>query len=58
MYKMFFSGENRYFSPVVIFLVVDRNAKLNSRNSFNFTVCDSFIKLSKINYVPSMQKSG
>lgn len=55
---MFFSGENRYFSPVVIFLVVDRNAKLNSRNSFNFTVCDSFIKLSKINYVPSMQKSG
>lgn len=41
----------------MIFLTVDRNAKLNNRTSFNFTVCDSFIKLLKIHYVPSMQKS-
>lgn len=56
--KCSFLGENRYFSTVVIFLTVDRNAELNNRTSFNFTVCDSFIKLLNIHYVPSMQKSG
>lgn len=55
---MFFLKRKQVFSAVVIFLAADRNAKLNNRTSFNFTVCDSFIKLLKINYVPSMQKSG
>lgn len=42
----------------MIFLAVDRNAKLNNRTSFNFTDSDSFIKLLNINYVLSLQKSG
>lgn len=42
----------------MIFLAVNWNTKLNKRTSFNFTDCESFIKLLKISYVPSLQKSG